>query len=580
MDLALVTGASRGIGRASALGLARAGISVIACARDRAALDELGALARRDQLPIRVGQLDVACPEAGAKVAALVEALGQGRAPGILVNNAGHGCLGPLELLDDAALRRQFEVNLFGLLRVTQALIPAMRVAGRGRVILMSSVLGRSGLPLHGAYCASKYALEGLGDAMRQELAPFGVGVVLLEPGSVATEFDARARAGLELLRRRGSPYNAALTRCEQIRARSAGSRARPEQVADAVVTAATSPRPRPRSIVPWSAALPVVVARALPTTLADAALAHGFGLDRRALGSAGSRRQRPLRDGVALVTGAAGGIGSAVVAELLELGMRVWATDLDRSGLEQLRRQTSVDARAALVTRELDVRDEAGITALARELASEEDLSLLINNAGYAELGPVELVDPSALVRQFDVNVFGLLGLTRALAPQLRARGCARIINLSSVAGRVAFPFMGVYHASKYAVEAICDALRVELAGFGVDVLAIEPVFIRSKFAGTARATTRAQQDRAQNSPWEPIYGRMDSIVQRLERLGGQPADVAKVVRRAVLAARPRARYQAPWTASLAVAVLPRVPARVLDRLWRPMFELDHLGR
>jgi short-subunit dehydrogenase len=574
-ELALVTGASRGIGRASALALARSGMSVVACARSLDALERLEAQARAEQLSLRVGVLDLTDPEVGGRAETLLARLSEGRVPTVVVNNAGVGLLGPLELLDLDALRKLFEVNLFGLLRVTQPFLPAMRERGRGRILLMSSVLGRVSLPLHGAYCASKYALEGLGDAMRQELAPFGVEVVLVEPGSVATDFQDRAQAQLEALRRGGSSaYDVALERCEEQRGRSRAGALGPEAVAERVVELARMARPPARALVPARARVPVALAGWLPTRVTDAALARGFGLARARRGPASAPA---IREGAALITGAAGGIGRALVAELLELGMQVWASDRDAAGLEQLRAATPASRRGQLLTRVLDVRDAAAITRLAGEL-EREDLSVVINNAGYAELGPVELVDPDALSRQFAVNLFGPLELTRAVLPRLRARGRARIINLSSVAGRVAFPCMGVYHASKFALEAISDALRVELASFGVDVVAIEPAFIRSKFAATAVASARAQQDRAASTPWAAIYGEIARIIERLERLGGDPRDVAAVVRRAVIAPRPRARYQAPLSAKLAVEVLPRLPTALLDRVWRSTFELDRV--
>src|SRR5690606_17778706 len=150
----------------------------------------------------------------------------------------------------------------------------------------------------------------------------------------------------------------------------------------------------------------------------------------------------------------------------------------------------------------------------------------------------------------QLAVNVYGLHAVTRALAPAMRRSGKGRIVNVSSVAGVLAFPFMGVYCASKFAVEALTDVMRLELGAFGVEVSAVQPSFIRSGFAG--RALETVERYALDEGPYAPIADRMDAILARLDAVGGEPDDVARAIASAVTDAAPRARYQAPFSAKI----------------------------
>ena len=133
-----------------------------------------------------------------------------------------------------------------------------------------------------------------------------------------------------------------------------------------------------------------------------------------------------------------------------------------------------------------MDVTDERSIAAVSEGL----ELDVLVNNAGYAEVAPIELATDAAWHDQLAVNVHGMSAVTRAFAPAMMARRRGHVINVSSVVGRVTFPFLGVYGASKHAVEALTDGLRLELGGFGVRVSAIQPAFIRTGFAARAKAS------------------------------------------------------------------------------------------
>ena len=195
--------------------------------------------------------LDVTDPASVEAARELVERRTGGRGLDVLVNNAGYALPGPLEALADADLRRLFDTNVFGLLAVTRAFVPAMRERGPGRVVNVGSIMGRVAMPLLGAYNASKHAVAAVTDALRMELAPFGVTVVLVEPGAVRTGFAARALAGLAPYRDPGSPYAAALAGTDAAWARVYRFAPGPAAAGRAVARAATTPRPAPATSSP-----------------------------------------------------------------------------------------------------------------------------------------------------------------------------------------------------------------------------------------------------------------------------------------------------------------------------------------
>jgi NAD(P)-dependent dehydrogenase (short-subunit alcohol dehydrogenase family) len=190
----LITGATSGIGRDAALRLARAGHLVLAGGRRP---DALAALARDARGRLEPVTLDVTDPASVAAARALVERRTGGRGLDVLVNNAGYALPGPLEALAERDLRELFDTNVFGLLAVTRAFVPAMRERGQGRVVNVGSIMGRVAMPLLGAYNATKHAVAAMTETLRMELAPFGITVVLVEPGAVRTGFASRALAGL-----------------------------------------------------------------------------------------------------------------------------------------------------------------------------------------------------------------------------------------------------------------------------------------------------------------------------------------------------------------------------------------------
>lgn len=265
----LVTGCSTGIGRAAARLLRDRGWTVYPTARSDADLDGLRA---EGFDPVR---LDMAAEESVAAAAA--EALRRAGSAGLggVVNNAGFGQPGAVEDVSRAAFRRQFEVNLFGMQDLANRLIPAFRRQGWGRIVNVSSVVGRIALPFMGAYSATKFAMEALGDAQRVELHGSGVSVSIVEPGPIATAFgDNAARSGRETLRPEASVFGAVYRdKLERVSAR-ADRRERfrlpPEAVARVIAHALESPRPRRRYAVTLPAHLGAWMARALPDAVLD----------------------------------------------------------------------------------------------------------------------------------------------------------------------------------------------------------------------------------------------------------------------------------------------------------------------
>ena len=194
MVVAVVTGSSSGIGFETSLLLARNGFFTYATMRNLGKSNKIIELKQKEKLPLEVLKLDVAddksVKEAIEKIANEQETID------VLVNNAGYGLLGPLEELSIEEFKEQFEANVFGVIRVTQSVLPIMRMQRHGTIVNISSVAGRMGFPLTPAYVSSKFALEGLSESMAYELEQFGIKVILIEPGVIKTNFDNNLKIG------------------------------------------------------------------------------------------------------------------------------------------------------------------------------------------------------------------------------------------------------------------------------------------------------------------------------------------------------------------------------------------------
>ncbi|MCW1958012.1 MAG: SDR family NAD(P)-dependent oxidoreductase [Mycobacterium sp.] len=251
------------------------------------------------------------------------------------------------------------------------------------------------------------------------------------------------------------------------------------------------------------------------------------------------------------LVTGCSTGIGRATALRLAKAGHTVYAT---------ARRVDSIaDLRAAGAhTLALDVTDEASMTAAVEQVVAEQGaVGVLINNAGYSQSGAIETLSMDDLRRQFETNVFGLVRMCQLVLPGMRRQGWGRIVNISSMGANFTFPGGGAYHASKYAVEAISDALRFEVKGFGVGVTVIQPGLIRTEFASTAQ-TGLATDD----GPYAEFNASVGAATEDayakgpLAKLGGDADSVAKAVEKAITAKHPPIRVRVTPSAHVLVGL------------------------
>jgi short-subunit dehydrogenase len=270
------------------------------------------------------------------------------------------------------------------------------------------------------------------------------------------------------------------------------------------------------------------------------------------------------------LVTGCSTGIGRAVAEELLRQGHTVWATARRPDTLADLA------DRGAHVTA-LDVTDEASMSAAVQEVESVHgSVGTLVNNAGYGEYGAVEEVDLDKVRAMFETNVFGLARMCQLVLPGMRRAGRGRIVNIGSMGGRFVFPLGGYYHATKYAVEALTDALRMEVKAFGIDVALVEPGVTRSEFV--EKSTDSEGMGGRPDSPYAAMRASVSAsnngaYANRMMSASAQ--SVAEVVASAVAADRPRTRYLLTPAAKVMAATHTVAGDRVWDRLMARQFSL-----
>ena len=266
---------------------------------------------------------------------------------------------------------------------------------------------------------------------------------------------------------------------------------------------------------------------------------------------------------GTVLVTGASTGIGEATVLHLRELGFSPIAAVRKDEDAERLEGQ-------GLRTTRIDVTDADQIAA-ARDALGDEPLAGLVNNAGIAVAAPLEFLPIDRLRQQLEINLIGQAAVTQAFLPALRrARG--RIVNVSSIGGRVGLPLVGAYNASKFGLEGLSDSLRRELRPHGVDVILIEPGGVKTPIW---KKGEELADEMLEDVPPEAerLYGRLIAAVrtgtQRIARETGiEPSEVAEVIGKALTSSRPRARYLVGNDAKQRAVMAKLLPARVMDRL------------
>jgi NAD(P)-dependent dehydrogenase (short-subunit alcohol dehydrogenase family) len=270
------------------------------------------------------------------------------------------------------------------------------------------------------------------------------------------------------------------------------------------------------------------------------------------------------------LITGCSTGIGRATAEHLAARGYTVYATARRPESMEDL-------AGNGCRTLALDVTDEESMRAAVASVEEAEGaVGALVNNAGYSQSGALESISPDSIRDQFETNVFGLVRMCQLVLPGMRRQRHGRIVNVSSMGGKLTFPGGGVYHATKHAVEALSDALRFEVQGFGVDVVVIEPGLIKTEFAKAAVGALHSGT--GDGGP----YGDFNTAVAAstagayegpLARLGGGPETVARTIEKAISSRRPRTRYLVTPSARLALTQRRLLTDRMWDRVMGSQF-------
>jgi NAD(P)-dependent dehydrogenase (short-subunit alcohol dehydrogenase family) len=276
-----------------------------------------------------------------------------------------------------------------------------------------------------------------------------------------------------------------------------------------------------------------------------------------------GIERSRPV-----LITGCSSGIGWATAEHLVRGGWNVYATARKPEAIDEL-------AKRGAKTLALDVTDAASMRSAVEEVERDGPIGALINNAGYSQSGAIETIPMDSVRRQFETNFFGLMRMCQLVLPGMRGARSGRIVNLSSMGGRLVFPGGGVYHATKHAVEALSDALRWEVAGFGIGVVIIEPGLIVTRFGEAAVGSMADTDDSAPYTKFNTAVAAATAGAYEgpMARLGAGPEAVAKKIERAISARHPRPRYKVAASAHMLLGMRGLMTDRMWDRMMGSQF-------
>jgi short-subunit dehydrogenase len=295
------------------------------------------------------------------------------------------------------------------------------------------------------------------------------------------------------------------------------------------------------------------------------------------------SHKNLPLSQQVILITGASAGIGAALAETLAKqfAGIRLVLAARRQDKLEQVARQCRYVGAEVLVV-PTDIADETQVKALIPSVLEKFGrVDALVNNAGYGRMIPIELVSLEAVHHQFAVNYYGPLLLIQALIPIMREQGGGRIVNISSLGGRMAFPGGGLYSCSKFALEALSDVLRMELKGFNIQVSVVEPGPVVTEFFGVAWEKVRETIPEPEKNLYQPVFEKIESIDQQLQLLGWTPEKVARVIVRSLASSHPRPRYLAATGGSIFVPLMTKfMPTWFTDAFWKRFYGIDKVEK
>lgn len=279
------------------------------------------------------------------------------------------------------------------------------------------------------------------------------------------------------------------------------------------------------------------------------------------------------------LITGGSDGLGRAAAIYLAERKFHVFAGGRSAERLEALRK-TARERNLTLETLEMDVCSDASVDAAVSEIEKRVGTpDILVNNAGIAIVAAMEEISTEDLKKQFETNVFGAVRVAQRVLPGMRAKRHGRIINMSSIMGKMAHPLWGPYSASKHALEAISDAMRLELYPFGIEVVVIEPGYIGTNIKQRTADYSSSYSQNAKMSPYAAIYDRLLHKWLRTSNVTRDaPEDCARVILRAIEDTPPKTRYPVTRTARFWVVARRFYTDRALDRRYRKDFGLDEL--
>lgn len=266
------------------------------------------------------------------------------------------------------------------------------------------------------------------------------------------------------------------------------------------------------------------------------------------------------------IVTGSSSGIGEATVRRLRNAGANValFARRADR--LARMAKEIDPDGARTLVVSGDLTEEEDRRRLVEQTLARFGRIDGLVNNAGYGQRGPIEQVALDAIRKNFETNVFALLGLTQLVAPVMRQQQGGRVVNVGSVAGRIARPMSSIYDATKHALEAFSDGLRGELKPFGIHVALVRPGFILTEFVNAADAVSTEVINNP--GPYAPYVDSFRGGARKLHRIAGKPDDVARAIEHALISKYPKIHYATPAHAKVFLLLKWLLPAGVLDRV------------
>lgn len=266
----------------------------------------------------------------------------------------------------------------------------------------------------------------------------------------------------------------------------------------------------------------------------------------------------------VVIVTGASAGIGEATARRLVRGGAKVVLAARRRDRLDALACELDPSGAAVLAVAGDITLDADRRVLVDAALAKFGRIDALVNNAGYGTRGPVEIVPVDLVRRNFETNLFSLIALTQLVIPHLRAQGGGCLVNIGSVAGRIARPLSSIYDSTKHALEAITDGLRGELKPFGIRVSLVRPGFIVTEFIDAANA---ASTDVLANAgPYAPYYKGYHAGTTKLRAFAGRPDDIARLVEKALVSDNPAPRYNGPFHAKVFLFLRWLLPKRAIE--------------